>query len=175
MMNKKGFTMVELLVVLIIVGILASVATPLYLTNAKRAKASEAVGALSLIRQAEREYYVKHNVYGAVTKGNMKNDSEAASNAGMGVDVGVSQYFSNDAYTAVAATSSTKPWNTTNAVDFVLIADGTNTVTCGTGAVSNCAVNGADVKVTDKEYIVQMDNSGTAYVSYDGGSTYTKW
>jgi type II secretory pathway pseudopilin PulG len=170
--------MVELLVVLIIVGILAAVATPLYLQNTKRAKASEAMGTLSLIRQAEREYYIKHNVYAAVSKGYMKNDPEIATNPGLGVDVGVSQYFSNDTYTVTTGASTSAPFDTTNAVDFVVTANGPDTVTCGS-APSECAVNGPDIKGSGTghtgAYILKMDNSGTAYVSYDNGGNWSKW
>ena len=42
MFSKKGFTMVELLVVLIILAILVAVAVPMYFANVRRARASEA-------------------------------------------------------------------------------------------------------------------------------------
>ena len=58
MKNKKGFTMVEVLVVLVIVAILAAVATPIYLANVQRSRASEAIASMALIRQAERDYVI---------------------------------------------------------------------------------------------------------------------
>ena len=58
MKNKQGFTMVELLVVLVIVAILAAVATPIYLANVKRSRASEAVATMALIRQSLRDYQI---------------------------------------------------------------------------------------------------------------------
>ena len=61
--NVKGFTMIELLVVLVIIAILAAVATPLFLANTKRAKASEAVATMGLIRQAQRDYKTNNNTY----------------------------------------------------------------------------------------------------------------
>ena len=106
---KQGFTMVELLVVLVIVAILAAVATPILLGNRDRSIASEAVATMSLIRQTEREYSLRPggNLF-AVAAGNIDNalptNATAAGvpnpvAAGLGINLGVTQYFSNAAFT----------------------------------------------------------------------------
>ena len=61
--NQGGFTLVELMIVVIIVGILAAVAIPMYQGATERAKASEAVAALGTIRGAMRVYYAEHGTY----------------------------------------------------------------------------------------------------------------
>jgi len=61
--NQKGFTLVELMIVVVIVGVLASVAIPLYQANTKRAKASEADAAMGAIRTALRVYYAENSRY----------------------------------------------------------------------------------------------------------------
>ena len=61
--NQGGFTLVELMIVVIIVGILAAVAIPMYQGATERAKASEAVAALGTIRGALRVYYAEHGTY----------------------------------------------------------------------------------------------------------------
>ncbi len=61
--NQGGFTLVELMIVVIIVGILAAVAIPMYQGATERAKASEAVAALGTIRGAMRVYFAEHGTY----------------------------------------------------------------------------------------------------------------
>ena len=61
--SKKGFTLVELMVVVIIVGILAAVAVPLYRSNLKRAMSSEGIALVGSVRTAERVYYAEHDTY----------------------------------------------------------------------------------------------------------------
>ena len=65
-LNGKGFTLIELIVVIIIVGILAAVAAPMMTANVSRAKRTEAVAALGMIRTAERLYYTEEKKYAAV-------------------------------------------------------------------------------------------------------------
>lgn len=55
--NEKGFTLMELVVVTVIVAILAAVAVPLYINYVKDAQKSEARGAIGAIITAEQAYF----------------------------------------------------------------------------------------------------------------------
>lgn len=67
MKGKFGFTLIELIIVIVIIGILAAIAAPMMSGNVNKAKKSEAVSVLGAIRTAERLYYVDHNEYTDVT------------------------------------------------------------------------------------------------------------
>lgn len=54
--NNKGFTLIELIVVLVIVGILAAIAVPQYLGFAEKARAAEAINMLGAMKTAEEAY-----------------------------------------------------------------------------------------------------------------------
>ena len=62
MKNRKGFTLVELMVVILIVGILAAVAIPLMQGRIDKAKWSEANATAGTIRTAIRAYAAETSV-----------------------------------------------------------------------------------------------------------------
>ena len=65
LLKEKAFTLIELMVVVIIVGILAAVAVPIHRKNVGRAAASEGKALVGSVRTAERVYYCEHNTYTA--------------------------------------------------------------------------------------------------------------
>lgn len=54
--EQGGFTLLELLMVVIIIAILASIALPQFLRAAERSRLSEALGILGTIRSAQQRY-----------------------------------------------------------------------------------------------------------------------
>jgi prepilin-type N-terminal cleavage/methylation domain-containing protein len=61
-MIKKAFTLLEILIVIIIIGILAAFAIPKYIKAARKAVASEAVTNIGALRGAEIRYYQEYGV-----------------------------------------------------------------------------------------------------------------
>ena len=66
MKRSSGFTLLELLVVVIIVGILASVALPSFGKAVEKAKVRDGQGTLNMIYQAERMYKPDQGGYGTL-------------------------------------------------------------------------------------------------------------
>ncbi len=61
--NQKGFSLVELMIVVAIIGILAAVAIPNYIRFQNKAKQSEAKGNLQGIFTAEKAFFAEWNTY----------------------------------------------------------------------------------------------------------------
>ncbi|HFB3792718.1 TPA: pilin, partial [Neisseria gonorrhoeae] len=60
---QKGFTLIELMIVIAIVGILAAVALPAYQDYTARAQVSEAILLAEGQKSAVTEYYLNHGIW----------------------------------------------------------------------------------------------------------------
>ncbi|MFC1890336.1 type IV pilin protein [Thermodesulfobacteriota bacterium] len=61
--RKQGFTLIELMIVVAIIGILAAIAVPNYVNMRKKSMSAEAKTNLGDLRMMEEAYRVEYNVY----------------------------------------------------------------------------------------------------------------
>jgi prepilin-type N-terminal cleavage/methylation domain-containing protein len=67
--SRGGFTLVELAVVIVIIGVLAAFGVPRFLKSVEKSKASEAFGYLAAVRSAQERFLAQNGTYAdAVTK-----------------------------------------------------------------------------------------------------------
>ena len=118
--NQQGFTLIELMIVVAIIGILAAVALPAYQDYTKRAKVAEILILASKDKVSVSEYYM--------STGNYPNVAQS----GVSLDADQSEFI-----TAIAYTTTTNPDTAllTYTVHATKIAAGTVVFT-GTGSSS---------------------------------------
>ena len=63
MTNRRGFTLIELMIVVVIIGILAALAMPRFMAANTRSKQSEAKQILKQIYNMQRAYRQEYNTY----------------------------------------------------------------------------------------------------------------
>lgn len=61
--SNQGFTLIELMIVVVIVGILAALAVPRFMRAATKSKQSEAREILKQVYTMERAYFIEHETY----------------------------------------------------------------------------------------------------------------
>lgn len=105
-MKDNGFTLVELLIVIAIIGILAGVAYPSYMQYVLTAKRSEAQSALIDIANRQEIYYLDHHVY--------------ATNLDTQLGLGADPFITEHQYYSVTTSSATAT------ADFTLTATAIN-------------------------------------------------
>jgi type IV pilus assembly protein PilE len=64
---SPGFTLIELMVVVAIIGILASLAYPSYVDSVRKSNRADAKSTMLQVASQEERYYTENNVYGSMT------------------------------------------------------------------------------------------------------------
>ena len=97
---QQGFTLIELMIFVAIIGILAAVAIPSYQDYTARAQVTEAVGLSSGFKTGLAEYYADRGVWptnltaiGATTSGKYVQSMSVTTGAGITGDVVLSATF----------------------------------------------------------------------------------
>ncbi len=128
-MNKKGFTLIELMIVVAIIGILAAVAIPMYRAQTVKAKMSEGIRAVDSIAGAVGDYYNDNSAWPPAM-----TDATAINNTlGVGVDVTATSRLAAASFDG-AGVITAQFQNVASDVDTLHVTL-TGTIT-GTGAVS---------------------------------------
>ena len=65
--NSKGFTLLEILIVIVILAVLAGLAIPVYAAAVEKSKAQEAIQNLELVRGSMLRFFATNNTYVGTT------------------------------------------------------------------------------------------------------------
>jgi type IV pilus assembly protein PilA len=140
--EDQGFTLIELLVVIIIIGILSAIALPSFLSQANKAKQSEAKTYVGAMNKGQQAYYTENSKFQA-------SDISA-------LGIGINPNTVNYTYTTVGTNGTT--FATTNAVNK---AQSTNISLKGYAGKVGLFESGTTSEVTSVAVLCEVKKAGT--------------
>ncbi|MDD5120852.1 MAG: type II secretion system protein [Candidatus Omnitrophica bacterium] len=111
----KGFTLVELIIVITVIGILVAFASPQFAVTKERALDREAKATIALIQAAEKIYKMEEGPYYPSPAGSTSNIANINANLRLSLPVSSSAwtYTVNSAAQTATATRSGRTWTAT--------------------------------------------------------------
>jgi prepilin-type N-terminal cleavage/methylation domain-containing protein len=61
--EERGFTLIEIMITVAIIGVLAAIAIPLYMSHASKARGTEAVVQLQKLKTNAKQYFMDHHTF----------------------------------------------------------------------------------------------------------------
>jgi prepilin-type N-terminal cleavage/methylation domain-containing protein len=108
-LNKKGFTLIELMIVVAIIGILASIAIPNYLLYSAKSRQVEAKTNLGAIYMSQMAYRAEYDIYAAVL-GSLDWAPAGSTKYAYGIIAATANAFSAEASGNIDADASIDVW-----------------------------------------------------------------